>query len=519
MALWIEIQVSTSGIEEGSFSALATIPDTAGADSFDHTGVVPGQLYIYRARRYDDASGLRSDWSCLVFARPPITGGISMPSCLDDPVTGSRTELYIGVEPCEGLPTKAQYVVPYRSGGFEGNYARLTGKQLRNATTVNRKIVRGRVEITGKFEVEFTPEGAFARMLLAVFPVTTEVLSTPTRYKHTFKNLRGAATLTMIHRIGDDYYVYPGCSVDALSVGMAKDQEDVYVAQFTFKALDELIYPLDTVPTVATLLGTSGAAEDTLPPYSPVDSTASIGSFNRGVKSMNFQVSKNLGAKDFFSGKAGTDRHFERRNEIEVSANVFYEGDELSANTMGQTSLSSLYGAGSSITPVVTRLDCSPANNGGGFSNWLSFVVPNGDIRSTHPVEGPDEVMEAVQIVPVDVSGDSSGTDFYIELINSITNANLIAVGSPIETVAQNTTRKYMYGVVKTGGTTTVFASDSGHLDSTDDIYNGKTVKFLTGALAGTTRTISDYTGSTHTITVSSALGSAPVAGVAFEIY
>lgn len=441
-----------------------------------------------------------------------------MPSCLDDPVTGSRTELYVGIEPCEGLPTKAQFLVPYRSGGFEGNYARLTGKQLRNATTMNRKIVRGRVEITGKFEVEFTPEGAFARLLLALFPATTETLSTPTRYKHTFKNLRGAVTLTIIHRVGDDYYVYPGSSVESFSCGVAKDQEDVLIAQFSFKALDELVYPLDTVPTVATLLGTSGAAEDTLPPYSPVDGTGTIGSFGRAAKTMNFQVSKNLGAKDFLSGKAGTDRHFERRNEIEVSASVFYEGDELAANTMGQTSLSSYYGAGSSITPVTSRLDFSPANNAGGFSNWLSFVVPKGDIRATHPVDGPDEVMEAVQIVPIDDPAESSGTDFYIELINSITNANLVAVGTPIESVPNNTTRAYSYGVVKTGASTTAFATDSAQLSSTDDAYNGKTVKFLTGALAGTTRTVSDYVGSTKSFTVS-ALGSAPVAGVAFEIY
>ncbi len=61
--------------------------------------------------------------------------------------------------------------------------------------------------------------------------------------------------------------------------------------------------------------------------------------------------------------------------------------------------------------------------------------------------------------------------------------------------------------------TTTLIDSDSDSLSTTDDAYNGMILRF-TGAcgsiISGTERVISDYTGATKTITVSTALAQAP---------
>lgn len=63
--------------------------------------------------------------------------------------------------------------------------------------------------------------------------------------------------------------------------------------------------------------------------------------------------------------------------------------------------------------------------------------------------------------------------------------------------------------------TTTSFVTDLSRSD--DDAYNDAFILFRTGALAGTVRQITDYVGSTKTVTVD-ALPSAPANGVEFVI-
>jgi hypothetical protein len=65
--------------------------------------------------------------------------------------------------------------------------------------------------------------------------------------------------------------------------------------------------------------------------------------------------------------------------------------------------------------------------------------------------------------------------------------------------------------------TTTAFAGSSS-LSATDDFYNGSVVVFSSGTLDGLARKITDYVGSTRTLTVSPALPSAPASAVTFRI-
>lgn len=55
-------------------------------------------------------------------------------------------------------------------------------------------------------------------------------------------------------------------------------------------------------------------------------------------------------------------------------------------------------------------------------------------------------------------------------------------------------------------------------LSSTDDAYNGRTVRILSGDQEGQERTISDYDGATTTITVDTAFAAAIASGVEFQI-
>lgn len=71
-------------------------------------------------------------------------------------------------------------------------------------------------------------------------------------------------------------------------------------------------------------------------------------------------------------------------------------------------------------------------------------------------------------------------------------------------------------GTVQTSSTTTVVNTNL--TEATNDHYNGRSIVFVTGALAGQAAVIEDYNGSTKAITVSGALTEAPGSGDTFVI-
>lgn len=74
--------------------------------------------------------------------------------------------------------------------------------------------------------------------------------------------------------------------------------------------------------------------------------------------------------------------------------------------------------------------------------------------------------------------------------------------------------RGFTTGAGNAGGTTLVCSS----LSSTDDFYNGMTLRILDGALDGEEQTISDYDGTTGTVTVDTAFSAQVASGVRFDI-
>jgi hypothetical protein len=78
-------------------------------------------------------------------------------------------------------------------------------------------------------------------------------------------------------------------------------------------------------------------------------------------------------------------------------------------------------------------------------------------------------------------------------------------------------------GLTAAGGTTTTIVLNAttgingGVPSATNDFYNGRTVVFTSGALAGQATSISDYVGATQTLTVA-ALTGAPASGVTLVI-
>jgi hypothetical protein len=118
-------------------------------------------------------------------------------------------------------------------------------------------------------------------------------------------------------------------------------------------------------------------------------------------------------------------------------------------------------------------------------------------------------VLSRFQVVPANVYDSLFSTDFLQVDVVQISSST--AAADNLEQGAKG----IVTGTVGTGSTTTSVVT--GLTETTNDHYNGRTVTFVSGNLAGQSATISDYTGSTGTLTVTT-LTEAPANGDLFVI-
>lgn len=529
MALTIELQVSETGVAEAAFSPLTILPDTGSGFTYDHTPVTPGRLYIYRARRHDDTKSgacAYSDWT-LYFVRAPYPNRSKRMNA-EDVRTGAESAVYFGLERFQGIPHKVQDIGAYLSGDIGHELTRVFSRQLRNAPTMRRKVVAGRVTFEGELEVEVSPEGFFPRMLCATMPVTTDNLSTPTRYLHTWKNAFGAVSGTLVIKKGASYFVYPGCRVTGLEISPDAESDNALMAKFTLVALDKLVFTVARHPTLLADLGIASAAEDALDIYSHQSATGYIEEVEAGVRTSTWNFSKNLGKRKVQDGKRGISGTFERLAETSGSASLYYEDDINLERDFGVDAPTTGYGPGEVVLTAPVEVVFTPPENASGFSNELTMKFPQADIKTSQGTESAEEIPESLTFAPIDAIGESDGTDFLLTLVNEQSNADLTTPADPFvgtttwdAMTAASKSKKYEYGKASGTPTTTVIAMAANlYLSATNDIYVGRTLKCIksAGAALGQERTITDYVGSSRTFTVSAVFGAAPAAGDIFVI-
>ncbi|MEO7718549.1 MAG: hypothetical protein ABIY70_20300 [Capsulimonas sp.] len=169
----IEIWRSVTGIDDANFSLLTTLLDGA-SFSFDDSPVVPQQIYIYRARRYQANVALYSAWSPLVYVRGPWplrTGNIMA----NETYTGMDSLLGIAREATEGIPCKAQKGYDRLSGSMDIDLDNPDRETLQNIDT-DIESAPG-VSKVGPESIlsTWTPEG-LSRALCALFGDPTETV-------------------------------------------------------------------------------------------------------------------------------------------------------------------------------------------------------------------------------------------------------------------------------------------------------------------------------------------------------
>ena len=175
----IEIWVSVSGISPEDFSLLATVPD--GAFYELATPLIPGQLYIYKARRYDASQAAYSAFCPLVFARGPWPGALSFPggfmsfTTQENPTTqvGFNSKIGIGMEPGAGQLSLAARLLNRVSGSLLSDLSLIEQMAIRNHPG-SPGVVRGISKVGGGLVLEVTPESC-DEILCAYFgaPATT----------------------------------------------------------------------------------------------------------------------------------------------------------------------------------------------------------------------------------------------------------------------------------------------------------------------------------------------------------
>ncbi len=163
MAQWFDINYSQDG---GPWLFLARVADPDPADlTYTHTPTTPGSIYTYRARRYDDVTGLYSAWSTLATVRAPYPPGVTPVVCAaDDVATGRDTELHFAVEACQGIPAKAVIRLGYTGGIIEHEQESLFSEELDGTPDVRKDSRNGPITFTGQFTMHLSGD-TLARFL------------------------------------------------------------------------------------------------------------------------------------------------------------------------------------------------------------------------------------------------------------------------------------------------------------------------------------------------------------------
>ncbi len=527
MPLTFFVQVSTAGYADGDFVPYASLPDLGTPVSFDHVPVVPGQVYIYRARRQDSVTSLFSPWA-YAFARAPYPLQESVMIDTQEVITSADERLFVGIEAFEGVPSKVQFQAELVSGGFTDTRERRFSRVKRKTKTLRRAGVKGKIGYKGSFVLEFRAEGATLALLASSLAYeSTTVLASPVRYRQRYSNKKGLKTLTVVHQIGDTYNVYTGCKCDSLKLAPDFSGTDTLLITLDMMASGSMIFEKRITPGVEALLGIDTASADLSTPYAPDDGSVYLNGL-QGAGAENFDAT----LTNTFASYKERDGTRSPKGFVEITGNptatvtTYFNrvGFQQRYRDLGYAAdPTTVYGPqrGGLITAPVSLVFDPPANSGG-FVNTFGWVMPNCDVTTQITTQGDQEVQMTLSVSPLDAPLDASGTDLYVEITNSVTAAQIVAPSAPLDPSAypRFADRNYIYGFATGTPTTTNIVAGAANLQlsTVDGAYIGRRLRFISGALKGNEQIVTAYTGATCAFTVGAAFGSAPAVGDAFVI-
>jgi hypothetical protein len=538
MSYNLVVQRSLGGFGDADWTTFATLTGVTPGDPFSvvDSPVPPGQLRVYRAR-YECASdpATVSEWA-YTYGRGPYDADAAQGATMCNVITSARTAFGVSnPERNQGQPCKVQHYLDFHSHNVD--LARGYSETQANRNVVSAVSDEGPAitRIQGAINADFLPGGAFMRLLLTGYGLvsgdTTTIAadagppSIPEHYRHRLKPSYVGRPITGVSKEGDYAFVIPGMQFNTLTYRASKTQTEKIRVDYELYCLNKLLYNALSANELA-LLGLDTGAYSLLTALNPTDWVLSINDVAAPCSEHGLTFNRNLVYKDVGDNTMGASCIFATKSAIQVTATLYWETlDELKAFWGWDSSATLPIGVVKTVKRKKVSVLYTPPDNSDNYANSVEIVAPVCSIRTlvrSIPENGP--IMQEITVQPIQDPANGR-IDHYIDITNGETFANLTDIGSEIGYVPDNDIQTYKAIPARVSGvpTTTVFAAAATYLGGTylsasDDKYNGKTIRFISGALAGQERVVTDYTGATRTFTVGVALGSAPVVGVDFIV-
>lgn len=456
----IEIWRSVTGVSEDDFSLLATLaesnPPNAGGENFPNSPVIPYQLYIYKARRVDTASGAASAFSSLVYARAPwpvlttFTRNPDMSTTTQNTNTGIRSKMGFGLETTENQPVKAQVLLDRASGSPNMELEQITRKTLRNNVGLAGGLA-GKATVAGTgINVEPCPESITG--LLCAFlgtPVSTVtapvaasagppvVNAAPGYTDHVWSDSFDQFTGTMSERRGTSFFCFPGTRILGINIKADPDSSETVMFGLDTVHLNQLMYFQESD------LGLDTAAFDTLLPPSPEDALLRIaGALSADSKTCDLKLKRGQKLRRGLVGQRGGTSHFLGRSEHSGDVDLYFSTEAELQRYLGQAQQAQVqgnypYGATNTIQYVPLSLLLPMPPNAAGFQNQIEIIFPACSYKTVgQPVEGEQEIIQKISVQPY--IDPATNTDLQIRVRNSKSLAAVTAFGVPLAAVPVN---------------------------------------------------------------------------------
>ena len=466
MSTKIELYRSTTGLADTAFSLLTTVdeaaPDALNSATQGHTaqyldtGVTAQQVYIYKARRLDVASGQYSAFSPPVYARAPWPStdpdsGVTLMPATTSPYTGLQTKLGIGLQDPnqpDDAPVQAARLLKVKSHTLDMELSDPDVEILANIDT-SLEEVPGTAKTGGGVKVAVSPEGIMelliARYGLPTTTATAAVVGPPAvgaYFDHVFKSkTSGARPVTLTAKKGPGFFAFPGSAVNSLDVSADKTQNTEVQIDADVMALNKLTYATEAA------LGLDVAGFDPLLSFGSAQILCYVGDLTNispEAKTFSLKSGVNLGEEHTLNGKRGPSSHYQQQADNSGSLSLYYKTRDQMNVFLGVLANQSLpYGASKVKRTIPLRLLLQSEINAAGFRNEIEWTLPKATYKKHGtPVEGPDAIMQAI-----DFKGQfdlASGTSLLVRVRNQMSAAQVSAVAAAITAVPVNDVTSYV---------------------------------------------------------------------------
>lgn len=448
------------------------------------------------------------------------------------PITGRQISWGIGVEEVQGYPVKAQALLENRNNSMGHQFARKFSGSLTGRPSSRVKAARGAFTFNGQISAEITPEGGFPRLLMARFPLTS--VGAGPSYTHTYANLFGSKTVTLIRKDPQYLKVYPGCRLGNIQINTDKEDTDVMVVTGDVVALDELVFDHVANSAILTTFGMDVASADPLPPYASEMAIMTYASRFACVKSLNVNFGRGLGMHRCLDKKNGSAGTYELGGDTEADAVAYYVNKDWVYQDFGVSNPGNAFAPTAKVITAAIGLIFDPPVNGSGFVNRLTIEFPSADISGGEEANGEEEIRQVITISPL----DNAAGDGKITLVNSISGATLAVTGTAVAFSSIPPSQSIWYwggeipitsgGVVApvvdgitndisqfdlaagyhADGTVVGLADGISTMPTTDGFFIGYTVHVLKGASKGQKAQVTGYTAATRRFTTGAGIDS-----------